>query len=54
MDEPPDRAELREALRYACAAARRLPQVVGTPKLPTRWDRAHSHLNDLLDQLVGR
>lgn len=46
MDEPERRA-LVEALRVACAAAKR---VRGT----SYYARAHEHINELLDQLVGR
>lgn len=49
-----DRAELKEALHHACQAAKRCPYIVGTAEYPSRWDRAHIHVDDLLDQIVGR
>lgn len=44
-------AEIREAITFRCAAAKRLPRVVGTPRLPTPWDAAYAAINDWLDLL---
>lgn len=46
-----ERREIIEALHHACWAAKRLPQVLGTTEHPSRWDRAHAHLDSLLGQL---
>lgn len=53
-DMPPSRAELREALHHACAAAKKQPYVLGTVAYPSRWDNAHAHIDRLLDELYGR
>lgn len=52
--EPATQDELKEALRYASAAAKRQPNVLGSKDYPSRWDRAHRHIDELLNQLVGR
>lgn len=49
----PPRAELEAALLHACGTAKRLPRVLGTADLPSKWDRAHRYIDTLLDQLVG-
>jgi hypothetical protein len=43
----PTRAELYEALHNANASAQRLADTI-------YWDRAHSAVNQLLDDIVGR
>lgn len=50
----PTKDELTEALEYACATAKRQPFVLGTAEYPSRYDKAHAHIDWLLDQLVGR
>lgn len=46
-----DREELIAALHHACATAKRLPHVLGTAALPSKWDRAHKYIDGLLEQL---
>jgi hypothetical protein len=46
-----ERAALIEALHNMNARAKREFAVVGTPRIPTPWDRRHRALNDLLDML---
>jgi hypothetical protein len=53
-EEPAARQEIIASLMHANATAKRMQQIVGTPKLPTMWDRAHRYIDTLLDQLVGR
>lgn len=53
-DEQVGRDEIIASLMHANATAKRMQQIVGTPKLPTMWDRAHRYIDTLLDQLVGR
>jgi hypothetical protein len=52
--EATPRAELIEALRHLNAEAKRMQQVVGTVKLPTRWDRAHAVMDRMLVLLEAR
>ena len=46
-----ERAALIEALTNMTARAKREFAVVGTPLMPTPWDRRHVAINDLLDLL---
>lgn len=52
LDADSTRAEVEEAVRYANAAAIRVPHV--TAKLstsrPTAWDICHQRINEYLDQ----
>lgn len=50
------RDEILAALHHANATAKREQRIVGTPEHPTRWDKAHRYLNQLLYelQMVGR
>lgn len=54
FDENTPRAELIEALHHLNFEAKRMQQVVGNPLLPTRWDKAHDVLGELLVLIVGR
>lgn len=49
--EPATYDEITEALGNLVHAARREFAVVGTPLVPTPWDRRHECINDLLDWL---
>lgn len=51
FDLPVTRAELQEALTNMCHRARREMPVVGTPLLPTGWDRRHAEIDRLLTRL---
>jgi hypothetical protein len=42
------RADLVIAIGGVCDRAKRIPQIVGSTKLPTEWDRRHEQINDLL------
>jgi hypothetical protein len=45
------RADLVLAIGGVCDRAKRIPQIVGTEKLPTEWDRRHEQINQMLDDL---
>ena len=44
-------AEVREQLAHLNATAKRQMRVVGSPLLPTPWDRLHARMNIALDEL---
>lgn len=45
------RAEIISALLLANAEAMRAPHVIGTPAMPSRWDRIHTFIDGLLEFL---
>lgn len=45
------RAEIISALLLANAEAMRVPHVIGTAKVPSRWDRVHAFIDGLLEFL---
>ena len=49
--EEASRADVIEALGHLCSAAKRLPCVIGTPELPTPYDRAHVRIDETLTML---
>lgn len=51
FEDATTKAELREAITNVAYRARREMPVVGTPLLPTGWDRRHAEINRLLDEL---
>lgn len=48
------REELVEALEIVNREAHREQHIVGTEAYPTRWDRLHTFIDSLLDELAGR
>jgi hypothetical protein len=45
------REELQEALGHLVHRAKRCVGVVGTKEFPTPWDKAHGHIDNVLDLL---
>jgi hypothetical protein len=48
---PDIKVQLKIKITDAAHAAKREFAVVGTPQLPTPWDKAHTKINNLLDEL---
>lgn len=47
------RADLAEAMAGVNARAKRVPHVLGTPDLPTEWDRRHQQLDLMLSEWLA-
>ena len=45
------REEIAATLLATNGEAKRVPHVMGTPAMPSRWDRMHGFLDGLLDLL---
>lgn len=52
IEDGATREEVEEALTHQVRAARREFAVVGTAEHPTRWDKAHARIDQLLDVLA--
>lgn len=48
MTDVHSRAEIGVAIANVNARAKRIPHVVGTPLLPSEWDRRHAQINAML------